>query len=226
MEETIQKELEKLVDKLLGEYLVGDLQEEWDLAAFTTRLDSVFNLHQDFGQETERGEIREQVLLKVQSEFQKIQIEWQDASSPIQRMILLESLDEHWQEHLAALDYLREGIHLRGFAQIEPLVAYKNEAYYMFQETLSNMWEDFFRTLFHAEVTFDKDYNNIPQRRNYQEEIPTIPSVLSQANGEDGTTVLEEPVRIQTRRVEKKVGRNEICPFCESGKKFKNCHGK
>ena len=70
----------------------------------------------------------------------------------LERQILLQIIDNRWREHLYEMDYLREGIHLRGFAQIDPLVAYKNEGYEMFTELMNSIWEEFARVIFHVEV--------------------------------------------------------------------------
>ena len=71
----------------------------------------------------------------------------------IERFLLLQIIDQRWREHLYDMDYLREGIHLRGFAQIEPLVAYKNEAFELFRDLMNSIWDDFARLIFHVEVT-------------------------------------------------------------------------
>ena len=73
----------------------------------------------------------------------------------LERQILLQIIDNRWREHLYEMDYLREGIHLRGFAQIDPLVAYKNEGYNMFQELMASIWEEFVRVIFHVEVNIE-----------------------------------------------------------------------
>ena len=73
----------------------------------------------------------------------------------LERQILLQIIDNRWREHLYEMDYLREGIHLRGFAQIDPLVAYKNEGYTMFQELMDSIWEEFARVIFHVEVNIE-----------------------------------------------------------------------
>ena len=73
----------------------------------------------------------------------------------LERFLLLEIIDQRWQEHLYDMDYLREGIHLRGFAQIEPLVAYKNEAFELFRDLMNSVWGDFARLIFHVQVTLE-----------------------------------------------------------------------
>ena len=73
----------------------------------------------------------------------------------LERSILLQVIDNRWREHLYDMDYLREGIHLRGFAQIDPLVAYKNEGFAMFEELMHSIWEEFSKLVFHAEIEFN-----------------------------------------------------------------------
>ena len=75
----------------------------------------------------------------------------------LERFMLLQIIDERWREHLHDMDYLREGIHLRGFAQIDPLVAYKNEGFEMFTELMNNVWEEFARYIFHVEVAVEEE---------------------------------------------------------------------
>ncbi len=75
----------------------------------------------------------------------------------LERFLLLQIIDQRWREHLYDMDYLREGIHLRGFAQIEPLVAYKNEAFELFRDLMNSIWGDFARMIFHVEVTIEGD---------------------------------------------------------------------
>ena len=74
----------------------------------------------------------------------------------VERYLLLEIIDQRWQEHLYDMDYLQQGIHLRGFAQIEPLVAYKNEAFELFRDLMNSVWDDFARLIFHVEVTLSR----------------------------------------------------------------------
>src|SRR5207302_9400764 len=76
--------------------------------------------------------------------------------------VLLHIIDQRWQEHLYDMDYLREGIHLRGFAQIEPLVAYKNEAFELFRDLMNSIWRDFARMIFHIEVTVEGENGAAP----------------------------------------------------------------
>jgi preprotein translocase subunit SecA len=145
------------------------------------------------------------------------------------------------------MDYLREGIHLRGFAQIEPLVAYKNEAFTLFTDLMNTIWSDFSRMVFHVEVQVEGENGDAPEQQytpsgsstragrvSYSGGAGTAqPSALSEAAaagapaeyGEGGQEVEQAPV-VQQRRVAEveQIGRNDPC-WCGSGKKYKRCHG-
>ena len=105
---------------------------------------------------------REDLALRLQEEAlaqydQREQEFGEELMREVERYLLLEIIDQHWQEHLYDMDYLQQGIHLRGAAQIEPLVAYKNEAFTLFEDLMNNVWSDFARFIFHVEVTLQAD---------------------------------------------------------------------
>jgi preprotein translocase subunit SecA len=108
----------------------------------------------------------------------------------LERQILLQIIDYRWREHLYEMDYLREGIHLRGFAQIDPLVAYKNEGFTMFRELMSSIWEEFARVIYHVQVNVEpaeaeEMFEPVPgpQELEYQGGGPDQPSAIRQAAG-------------------------------------------
>jgi preprotein translocase subunit SecA len=171
----------------------------------------------------------------------------------IERFLLLQIIDQRWREHLYDMDYLREGIHLRGFAQIEPLVAYKNEAFDLFRDLMNSIWDDFARLIFHVQVTpVPEGGNGGPpppaQRRasgasssatggagrvtysgggGAPQGAMAIAAAAGGAMVEDGGgEAFEEPVHVEQRHVDpsEQIGRNDPC-WCGSGKKFKKCHG-
>ena len=121
----------------------------------------------------------------------------------------LKLIDDKWVEHLNAMDYLREGIHLRGYAQIDPLVAYKKEAYEMFQALLNSIQDEMVNVMFHLEIQTEPPK---PQRRRVFTPVSEDGALMPAGNGHgqmDGG---------------RKLGRNEPCP-CGSGKKYKKCCG-
>ncbi len=171
----------------------------------------------------------------------------------LERQILLQIIDNRWREHLYEMDYLREGIHLRGFAQIDPLVAYKNEGYSMFQELMGSIWEEFTRVIFHVEVNIEPAQQPsvygeqaAPRNLELQGGGEEQPSALRQAQagaaaggGAAAAAAAATQVPGQTsgngggsgvnpatvvKAEEDKIGRNDPC-WCGSGKKYKKCHG-
>jgi preprotein translocase subunit SecA len=163
----------------------------------------------------------------------------------IERFVLLQFIDSRWREHLYDMDYLREGIHLRGFAQIEPIVAYKNEAFALFTDLMASIWSDFTRMIYNLEVEAVADEeepaqryepgasssSTRPGRVSYSGGSQAAPSALATAaagNGElDGAPEeydMPAPVQQRVLDSEQQIGRNDPC-WCGSGKKFKRCHG-
>ena len=162
----------------------------------------------------------------------------------LERYLILQIIDQRWREHLYDMDYLREGIHLRGFAQIEPLVAYKNEAFTLFEDLMNSIWADFARMIYNVEVEVQGP-NGDGEGQPAQQPVPECappPQMTSgmgalaysggtledqpTAYGEPGEPPAEEPPVVQQRRVDEHetIGRNDPC-WCGSGKKFKKCHG-
>jgi preprotein translocase subunit SecA len=165
----------------------------------------------------------------------------------LERQILLQVIDNRWREHLFEMDYLREGIHLRGFAQIDPLVAYKNEGFSMFEELMNAIWEEFTRLIFHVEVEVSPAQDpplfegaDQPTDVQYEGGGGDQPSALRQAAAEaqaaggaatavasgGGAVPASADPNPETvvKTEEERIGRNDPC-FCGSGKKYKKCHG-
>ncbi|MGH2450031.1 MAG: preprotein translocase subunit SecA, partial [Candidatus Limnocylindria bacterium] len=146
-----------VIAKLVDEYTPGDYIEEWDLEALWAQLDQMFQV--DFGpQDIDRQTVDREELKRILAEdAHKLYDEREEELGAelmraLERYLLLQTIDNRWREHLYDMDYLREGIHLRGFAQIDPLVAYKNEAFELFSDLMATIWADFARMIFHVEV--------------------------------------------------------------------------
>jgi len=141
------------------------------------------------------------------------------------QQVLLQMVDQHWSEHLTEMDYLRQWIHLQGVAQIDPLVAYKNQGFEMFGRMLNRIWEEWFRFIAHIEIT---EMAAQPQP-NTNTTSASFTITQTSGNGKKPPTTgraSDETDPTKSLYHGRKVGRNEICPFCDSGKKFKNCHGR
>ena len=154
----------------------------------------------------------------------------------LERFLLLQIIDQRWREHLYDMDYLREGIHLRGFAQIDPLVAYKNEGFTLFQDLMNSIWSDFARMVYNVEVEVEGAERRrraaraaaaggaggaavLRRHRARTSRAPTARPRRGAARRGGGTVV-------EQRRVDEheQLGRNDPC-WCGSGKKYKKCHG-
>ncbi|MDQ2700732.1 MAG: SEC-C metal-binding domain-containing protein, partial [Actinomycetota bacterium] len=167
----------------------------------------------------------------------------------LERTLLLQVIDSRWREHLYDMDYLREGIHLRGFAQIDPLVAYKNEGYSMFSELMNAIWEEFSKLVFNVEIEIEPEEagafappTDEPENLDYSGgTLESQPSALTESATEDeaprgngrgaagfqagSSTVLTGGAAATKVKSEREnIGRNDPC-WCGSGKKYKKCHG-
>ena len=163
-----------------------------------------------------------------------------DTMRQLERWVLLRTLDSKWRDHLYEMDYLREGIGLRALAQIDPLVAYKNEGYDMFQEMMESIQSDFVRYLYHLEIVREDQQQGCGQRRGLaysgggdaglaQNFAAAGAAAARDGRLADSSGQAYEAAQQATRTVVAprhvtKVGRNEPCP-CGSGKKYKNCCG-
>src|SRR4051794_39857135 len=249
MSGTARAQIRDVLDTLVDQYLIGDYVEDWDLDGLFTQLEQIYPVALAV-EDLDRNTVdRVSLKAELQDDAIKAYDEREEELGPelmrqIERYILLQIIDERWREHLHDMDYLREGIHLRGFAQIDPLVAYKNEGFEMFTGLIAAIWEEFARYIFHVEVEYEGangDGFQQPQQQTRGLQFggaAAQPSALAAAAagvvpadvadavtyGDDGE--LEMPVQIETRHVDEKdqIGRNDPC-WCGSGKKFKKCHG-
>jgi preprotein translocase subunit SecA len=138
------------------------------------------------------------------------------------RMVLLQNIDSHWREHLAALDYLRQGIHLRGYAQKNPKQEYKREAFELFSQLLDVVKMEVTRTL--MTVRIQTQDQAAQAAAALEQQASALANVTYNYPNEDGSVSQVTDPDTVTAPVPK-VGRNDPCP-CGSGKKYKNCHGK
>jgi preprotein translocase subunit SecA len=242
------------IERLCNEYMQGDYQEDWDLDALFTQLEQIYPTSYDIDDVAE-GSSREALIEQLRADVvdaydEREQELGAELMRALERFMLLQIIDERWREHLHDMDYLREGIHLRGFAQIDPLVAYKNEGFDMFTQLMNNIWDEFARYIFNVEVAVEEEQQQAAQRwapgantsstglaysggRSAQGRdaiaaaagaaVPAgVAEAAELAADEVGASV---PV-VETRRLDdhEKIGRNDPC-WCGSGKKFKKCHG-
>jgi preprotein translocase subunit SecA len=256
MSDAAREEVVNLIERLVTEYTAGDFVEDWDVEGLMRRTEEIFTPSDELAAIDAARMDREDLTLRLQEEaMAQYDVREQELGEELMRVLerwlLLEIIDQRWQEHLYDMDYLREGIHLRGFAQIEPLVAYKNEAFELFRDLMNSVWGDFARLIFHVEVTLQDENGGGPQpprsRPNPARSSATGGRSVSYSGGSgaqtgsiamaaaagagamEGYSEAEEmptmPV-VEQRRVDEaeQIGRNDPC-WCGSGKKFKKCHG-
>jgi preprotein translocase subunit SecA len=147
-----------------------------------------------------------------------------------ERMVLLQTIDSHWRDHLSALDYLRQGIHLRGYAQKQPKQEYKREAFELFGQMLDSVKNSVTSTLMTVRIQTREELDEAARQLEAKgENIANITYTAPTESGEPETVAPQSPPFAQAGTAAALsfagVGRNEACP-CGSGKKFKHCHGK
>ena len=215
---------------LVRQYVPAEsVEEQWDLAGLEKALASEWQLHVPLAQTVTAAsaitdeDILEQVVQAAHAAFQvKLDQVGAEQFTPFMRMVLLQNIDSHWREHLSALDYLRQGIHLRGYAQKQPKQEYKREAFELFAQLLDLVKNEVTRVLMTVQIQSQAQVDAAAQEMEQRaENIQNVSYTAPTETGEAQTTF--DP-QTQVAAVAP-VGRNEPCP-CGSGKKFKFCHGK
>ncbi len=182
MSAAAKEEIVSLIGRLIDEYTAGDFVEDWDVEGMLGRVREIFDPSDELIELDPRRVDRDDLQARIEAEAlasyeAREQELGEELTRALERFLLLEIIDQRWQEHLYDMDYLREGIHLRGHAQIEPLVAYKNEAFELFRDLMNSVWADFARMIFHVEVKVEDapggqsapgGRDPIPQRRPAQ----------------------------------------------------------
>lgn len=215
---TVTDYLHKTMQENIDTYCVeGVHPSEWDTDSLFRSLNEIFPLEvyakpSDL-KNKKREELTELLETVVERTYQdKEQEIGEDAMRDIERHIALQLINSKWMDHLEAMDYLREGISLRGYAQQDPLVAYKKEAYEMFMQMQHSIQEDMVRWVYRVQLAKPE-----PQRHKQYYNVVESGAVDGQSPGGDG-----QAARVAPRKVSGKVGRNDPCP-CGSGKKYKKC---
>jgi preprotein translocase subunit SecA len=164
-------------------------------------------------------QIKEKVFGLCMTRYQeKEELAGREVLSQFEKSVILQTMDNHWREHLASMDYLRQGIHLRGYAQKDPKQEYKREAFTLFKAMLDHLKYDVIRLVTAVQIQTEADATAVEEQRR-AEQVHKMQFLHQdeeeQDNASSDTTF---------RRTERKIGRNDPCP-CGSGKKYKSCHG-
>ncbi len=228
--ETMLEFRANVFDAIVSQFVPpGSIDEQWDLPGLEKALEGEFGISLPLTRWHDNDELdNEEVLRSNISQAVSNHFEAREAQTGtgvmrhFEKALMLNVLDQQWKDHLANMDYLRQGIHLRGYAQRQPMQEYKRESFEMFTEFLDNVQHEVVRILARVQVRAEEDVAAVDAQRRQEtsmqfrhDEASAVP-----AGGQAGPE-REQPFVRQGR----KVGRNEPCP-CGSGRKYKQCHGK
>ncbi len=232
MDGQIQALREGSFTDLVRQYVPEEsVEEQWNLAALERILKDEWQIELPLRETVAAAsaitdeEILDMVLTAANDAF-KVKLEAVGVENfvPFERVVLLQSIDTHWREHLSALDYLRQGIHLRGYAQKQPKQEYKREAFELFGQLLDSVKNEVTRVLMNVKIESTQQIEEAAQV--LEERAENISNVTYTAPDEQGQAQqTQEPSAQFQSSLMAPVGRNEPCP-CGSGKKYKFCHGK
>jgi preprotein translocase subunit SecA len=227
--ETIRNMIAGQIEDTVRQYVPPEsVEEQWDVPALESTLAGEYQLRAPVGEWLkDEPELSDEALRDRTREFAKNQYEQKlslvgpELFHQFERNLMLQTLDQHWREHLGSLDHLRQGIHLRGYAQKNPKQEYKRESFELFSDMLDRIKQDVVKIVLTVQVRSEQDVQAV-------EEAPAVSNVRYQHTDYD--TALAAPPDQPPMgappftRAGQKVGRNDPCP-CGSGKKFKHCHG-
>jgi preprotein translocase subunit SecA len=204
----------------------GSVEEQWDIPGLERTLKDEWQLDLPLAQEVDKStelsdeDIVEKVVKAADAAFEaKLALVGLEQFTPFMRMVLLQAIDSHWREHLAALDYLRQGIHLRGYAQKNPKQEYKREAFELFSQLLDVVKMEVTRVLMTVRIQSPEQVTEAAEA--LEGRADQIHNVTYTHPNEDGSVSEDTDAATELP----KVGRNDPCP-CGSGKKYKQCHGR
>jgi preprotein translocase subunit SecA len=245
-EEIREEWLPEVISNVVSDYTAAEQNEDWEIGDLVSAMDTLYGTGVAAGELTglERDQIVQEFLddaLDAYAEREKEIEELEEGlMRQLERFIILQVVDTRWREHLENMDYMREGIGLRGLAQKDPLVEYRNEGALMFQDLNRSIREEVITLLFHAEVSAQESAELQQQAQNgangnlsYEhqqlagsEAILAAGGTSTAAAGFASAGGVATPVapRPKVNSEFENVGRNDLCP-CGSGKKFKKCHG-
>jgi preprotein translocase subunit SecA len=237
--ESITAIREEVIEDLVGQYIPpGSLEEQWDPEGLMQAFESDFVTQMDIpgwikmDSRMNDDQIRARCVKEMQDNYDaKVEAIGPSLMRLVEKEIMLKQLDFHWKEHLGAMDYLRQGIGLRGYAQKNPKQEYKREAFEMFGEMLERVKHDTISILSRVRIQSEQDVQRLEAERRKAQAMEfqhAEASALGQGP-QQGTALpassSQGPAPEPFVRSGRKVGRNEACP-CGSGKKYKQCHGK
>ncbi len=227
--ETIEAIREDVISGVVDEYVPPQsLEEMWDVDGLEERLRADFAVDLPIKTWLENDDklyeekLRERIHSEVVQAYKaKEDVVGEQVLRQFEKAVMLQNLDSHWKEHLAAMDHLRQGIHLRGYAQKNPKQEYKRESFALFSQMLEALKVEVITILSRVKVQAEEDVQKVEEQRRQADNVPK-----HFEHKEASATPEEKSDKVRTEmRNGPKVGRNDPCP-CGSGKKYKQCHGK
>jgi preprotein translocase subunit SecA len=217
----------------INEYIPpGSMAEQWDVAGLSLALSSEFLLDcpvqqwLDADERLDEQGVRARILETAsQSYAAKEALAGPENLRNFERAMLLQSLDNHWREHLAAMDHLRQGIHLRGYAAKNPKQEYKREAFELFERMLGTIAREVTQVTLTVQIRSEADVEAVESQEPALSNVQYHHADYDEALGSDAEPAEAGAGQQPIERQHAKVGRNDPCP-CGSGKKYKHCHGK
>ena len=237
--EAIEEMRTEVVDDLISEYIAPQsIEDQWNVDGLEQALAAEFNSKQPVArwlqEEDELTEeaLRERVIAGVGTEYAAKAEEWKAAGidmRQVEKQLMLQVLDQKWKEHLGVMDHLRQGIHLRAYAQKQPKQEYKRESFALFQQLQGNISHDVVRWLSRIEVQRESEIEEAERQRRLAESQAMRYTQPEEGGAAPQASAANAPARAAKAetfvRSGRKVGRNEPCP-CGSGKKYKHCCGR
>ena len=225
----------EVVGELINQHIPPEtLEEQWDIPGLEEVLERDLGLNLAIAQrlKDDTGLDEEKLRVHIISEADRRHSEKMVAIGPdvmrhLEKAVMMQVLDTQWKDHLAAMDYLRQGIHLRGYAQKDPKQEYKRESFVLFSDMLTRIRHDVVNLLAHVQVQAQQDLEVLESQNRQPQEMHFVHPTVDTGGqpevdeGAEDVATAQKPVT----RSQPKVGRNEPCP-CGSGKKYKHCHGK
>lgn len=237
--ETITAIREDVVNEAISSYIPPmSVEEQWDVPGLERQLEAEFAVTLpvqawlDEDDSLHEEALREKIVAAVQAAYDAKSADVGPPMRKIEKQIMLQVLDTLWKDHLATMDHLRQGIHLRAYAQKNPKQEYKRESFALFEQLLQNLKYEVVKFLSHVQIQHQDESALIEARRREaaeREKLAFQHAAASAMAEEALASASAEPAPAETpqtfTREQPKVGRNEPCP-CGSGKKFKQCHGR
>jgi preprotein translocase subunit SecA len=230
--ESVNQMRTEIMSNLVDLYIPAQsLEDQWDVDGLTRALSDDFKLEAPVQEWIEEDHTiqPEQIKHKVDAlSTARYEERAEKMGRPIlaqfEKSIILQTMDSYWREHLAAMDHLRQGIHLRGYAQKDPKQEYKREAFTLFSSMLDQLKHEIIKLLFSIEIANSEDIERVEAQRR-SEQASHLQLIHAEDNPLQAAPSATDSQAITFRRDEQKVGRNDVCP-CGSLKKYKACHGR